>query len=182
MQHGHLPPSGSDPPDGRAWHEQPGWRNDFPIDWEHDHYVSRRDFVKFLCLTSLGFAVGQLCLLGNAWLNPPVQPERRPVARLDELPVGQSLPFTYPTDRHPCLLVRLSESELVAYSQLCTHLSCPVVAEVARERFFCPCHNGAFDLRDGRPIMGPPRRPLPRIQLAVEDGTVYAVGVLERTS
>ena len=40
------------PPDGRPAEEQPAWRQDFPIDWPQDHYVERRDFVKFLTLTS----------------------------------------------------------------------------------------------------------------------------------
>ena len=31
----------------------PKWRTDFPIEWEGDHYVSRREMVKFL---TLGFA------------------------------------------------------------------------------------------------------------------------------
>ena len=46
-------------PDGRPMDEQPAWRQDFPIDWPQDQYVARRDFMKFLVLTSLAFAVGQ---------------------------------------------------------------------------------------------------------------------------
>jgi hypothetical protein len=40
-------------PDGRPMEEQPAWRRDFPIDWPQDHYVERRDFMKFMVLTSL---------------------------------------------------------------------------------------------------------------------------------
>ena len=39
---------------------QPAWRQDFPIDWPQDLYVERRDFMKFMVLTSAAFAVGQL--------------------------------------------------------------------------------------------------------------------------
>ncbi len=182
MEQGHLPPSGSEPPNGRSWHEQAGWRNDFPIDWAQDHYVQRREFVKFLCLTSLGFAVGQLCLLGSSWLRQETRPDRKEIARLDQLNIGQVVSFRYPTERHPCLLVRLGPDEIVAYSQLCTHLSCPVVPQLEQQRFFCPCHHGAFDLHDGRPILGPPRRPLPRVELQVEGGVIYAVGVRASTT
>ncbi len=42
-------------PDGRPMHEQPAWRRDFPIDWARDHYVERRELMKFLVLTSLAF-------------------------------------------------------------------------------------------------------------------------------
>ena len=46
-------------PDGRPMEQQPAWRTDFPIDWPQDHYVERRDFMKFMVLTSLAFTVGQ---------------------------------------------------------------------------------------------------------------------------
>ena len=46
-------------PDGRPESEQPKWRRDFPIDVEADEYGARRDFTKFMVLTSLAFACGQ---------------------------------------------------------------------------------------------------------------------------
>jgi Rieske Fe-S protein len=45
----------------------------------------------------------------------------------------------------------------------------------------CACHEGYFDLRSGRPIAGPPRRPLTLVHLEVMGGVVYATGVEERT-
>ena len=38
-----------------------------------------------------------------------------------------------------------------------------------------------FVLATGRNIAGPPPRPLPRIELEIVDGDVYAIGVTERT-
>ena len=49
-------------------------------------------------------------------------------------------------------------------------------------RLHCPCHNGWFDLATGRPVAGPPQRPLPRITLDVRDGIIYATGVEEMSS
>lgn len=46
-------------PDGQPEHEQPKWRRDFPIDVEADEYGARRDFTKFMVLTSLAFVCGQ---------------------------------------------------------------------------------------------------------------------------
>jgi Rieske Fe-S protein len=43
----------------------------------------------------------------------------------------------------------------------------------------CPCHRGYFDMHTGQPLAGPPRRPLPRIALKVQDGVIYAVGFEE---
>ena len=45
------------PPDGRPMDQQPAWRHDFPIDWPQDHYVERRDFMKFMVLTSLALTI-----------------------------------------------------------------------------------------------------------------------------
>jgi Rieske Fe-S protein len=45
----------------------------------------------------------------------------------------------------------------------------------------CPCHEGIFDLASGRPLAGPPRRPLSRVRLDVRGGDLFAVGIEERT-
>ena len=43
----------STPPDGKPMGRQPAWRQDFPIDVPQDNYIARRDFTKFLVLTSV---------------------------------------------------------------------------------------------------------------------------------
>ena len=170
------------PPDGRPQSEQPRWRRDFPIDWPQDEYVSRRDLVKFIVLTSLAFATGQLWLVGKELFATERQFESMPIAGLDDVPVGGSRVFYYPEGDHtPRLLIRTGESSFVAYDQQCTHLLCPVVPQVERGELHCPCHNGFFDLETGRPTAGPPRRPLSRIHLEVRNRQVYAVGIEERT-
>src|SRR5690606_1913178 len=54
-------------PDGRPMAQQPAWRQDFPIDWPQDHYVERRDFMKFMVLTSAALAVGQFWIAAENW-------------------------------------------------------------------------------------------------------------------
>ncbi|HYG67889.1 MAG TPA: Rieske 2Fe-2S domain-containing protein, partial [Anaeromyxobacteraceae bacterium] len=88
-----------------------------------------------------------------------------------------SLLFRYPTDGDPCILLRLDDGRLVAYSQVCTHLSCAIVHEPGSGDLFCPCHQGWFSAREGRPIAGPPQRRLPRILLEERGGEIWAVGV-----
>src|SRR4249920_1897232 len=56
-------------PDGRPAAAQPAWRQDFPIDWPQDQYVERRDFMKFLVLTSLAFTAGQVWIAAKQWLR-----------------------------------------------------------------------------------------------------------------
>lgn len=164
-------------PDGRPEAAQPAWRQDFPVDWPQDHYVARRDFTKFLGLTSLAFVVGQFWIgFKSLWESREVRLEKA-VARLDELPVGGSLVFVYPDDHHRCLLMRPDESTLLAYSQSCTHLACAVVPRIPEGLIHCPCHEGYFDLETGRPTAGPPRRPLPRIHVELRGDVIYATGM-----
>ncbi|HEX7071527.1 MAG TPA: Rieske (2Fe-2S) protein [Rhodothermales bacterium] len=169
------------PPDGRPADVQPKWRRDFPIDWSRDEYVSRRDLVKFMVLTSLAFATGQFWILGKSLLDRRTSFPPRLVGRVEELPVGGSKVFEYPKGSAPRLLVRTGERSFVAYDQQCTHLLCPVIPKVNDGTLHCPCHNGLFDLETGRVLAGPPRRPLARIELDIRGPEIYAVGVEERT-
>ncbi len=166
------------PPDRGSHEEQPRWRRDFPIDWAEDEYVSRRDLVKFIVLTSGAFAVGQIWIAVKGFFRRPEVPaERVPIATVNELEVGGAKTFEYPKGSTPRLLVRTAPRVFVAYDQQCTHLQCPVVPAVAEGKLHCPCHNGWFDLQSGRPLAGPPRRSLPRVSLEVQNGTVFAIGV-----
>jgi nitrite reductase/ring-hydroxylating ferredoxin subunit len=166
------------PPDGRPMEVQPAWRQDFPIDWPQDHYVERRDFMKFMVLTSLAFTVGQFWIAGQNWLRRRRgEPEVMRIAALSDLPVGSVRTFTYPTQQDPCVLIRPAEQVLLAYNQKCTHLSCAVIPRVDEGLIRCPCHEGVFDMASGRPIAGPPQRPLARILLEVRGDDIYATGM-----
>ena len=170
-------------PDFHPPEVQPAWRQDFPIDWPQDLYVERRDFMKFMVLTSAAFAVGQLWIGAQNWYRQRRgQPPVRRIASTDDLAVGTAMGFAYPLEHDPCVLVRLTPSEFVAFGQKCTHLSCAVIPRLAEGSFHCPCHEGRFDLRTGVPTAGPPQRPLTRIVLQLRGRDIYAVGVEERTS
>jgi Rieske Fe-S protein len=178
-----LPPGEPDPkyPDGRSQSEQPRWRQDFPTDIPEDDALARREFTKFLVLTSGAFVAGQ-CWVGLMSLlrDRKPFPETRIATDGDVLP-GGVVGFRYPTDDDPCLLIRLRDGRLVAYGQQCSHLSCAVIPEPEHGQLRCPCHHGYFEINEGRPIAGPPRRPLSRIKLEVRDGVIYATGVELRT-
>ena len=169
-------------PDFRPVDEQPAWRHDFPIDWPADHYVERRDFMKFMVLTSGAFTTGQFWIAAEQWLRSHQPHDARRIASLRALPVGAALVFYYPDEHDNCLLIRVSERELVAYGQKCTHLSCAVTPRVSEGTLHCPCHEGTFDLRTGNVLAGPPPRPLPRIRLDIRGDDVYATGIEWRTT
>ena len=171
------------PPDGRPLHYQPQWRKDFPIDWPQDLYVARRDFTKFMVLTSFAFTVGQFWIAVQNWMRRHARkPEIKRIGSLTELAIGHSIVFHYPSENDNCILIRTGPGDargesLFAYSQKCTHLSCAVVPKIDEGVILCPCHDGLFDLKTGRNIAGPPRRPLPRILLEIRGNDVYAMGV-----
>jgi Rieske Fe-S protein len=168
-------------PDGRPLSEQPRWRQDFPTDVPADDALARREFTKFLVLTSGAFAAGQ-CWIGlMSRLGGDRPPAEKRIAAEADVPPGGVVQFAYPADDDPCLLIRLDDGRFVAYGQQCSHLSCAVIPDPERGELRCPCHHGYFEVREGRPIAGPPRRPLPRITLGVRDGVIFATGVELRT-
>jgi Rieske Fe-S protein len=170
-------------PDGRPMQDQPRWRRDFAIDWPEDHHVARRDFTKFLVLTSGAFVAGQAWIAAQSLVRHRRSPPgRKRIAALAEVAVGAAVMFDYPGEHDPCLLIRLDEHQLVAYSQKCTHLSCAVIPKVDEGVLHCPCHEGYFELATGRNIAGPPPRPLPVIELEVDGGEIFAVAVRARTA
>jgi nitrite reductase/ring-hydroxylating ferredoxin subunit len=169
------------PPDGKAMDQQPEWRRDFPIDTPQDNYVARRDFTKFLVLTSGAFAVGQVWIAGKTMMSRGEgKAAARKVGVLSQVPVGGAMTFDYPAEHDACILLRTGEREVLAYSQKCTHLSCAVVPDRERNCLHCPCHEGNFEISTGRPISGPPQRPLPRIVVELRGEDIWATGVEER--
>ncbi len=151
----------------------------FPIPWEEEQTVTRRTFLSFVLLlsTTLLASTGLLGLVD--WLRRRSVSQLAPalIASVQDVPVGGVKLFSYPTAHDPCLLIRLSQDQFVAYSQKCTHLSCPVTYKAQEKEFFCPCHAGRFALEDGRVLGGPPQRPLPSILLNISGNEIWATGV-----
>lgn len=156
---------------------EPLWREEFPIDAADEHYVSRRQFAKFLALGSAGMFAGNLWIVAKAAQEQPTSYPAVVIGRVGEIPVGGVKLFDYPAEGDPCILVRLSEDEYVAYDQKCTHLSCAVYFDRGSREIRCPCHEGRFGAKDGRVIAGPPPRPLPRIVLERRGDDLVALGV-----
>jgi Rieske Fe-S protein len=154
------------------------WRQDFPIPSEEDSYVTRREFTKFLGLTSLAFLIGTCATAGRKlakrfWSEASSSVE---IAGIDELQVGSYKLFRYPTENDPCILLRLSADKFVAFDQRCTHLSCPVSFKASSNQLVCPCHEGLFSAEDGRPIGGPPKRSLAQLTVSTRDARVWVGG------
>jgi Rieske Fe-S protein len=153
------------------------WREEFSIHAAEERYVARRQFGKFLVLTSLGMFAGNLWILVRSlWRRDGAWPSRA-VARDGDVAVGGVKVFRYPGPNDPCLLLHTADDAYVAYSQKCTHLSCAVYPAADGKRLECPCHEGYFRVEDGSVAQGPPPRPLPRIRLERRGTELWAVGV-----
>ena len=170
-------------PDGQPMEAQPVWRTDFPIDWPQDQYVERREFMKFMVLTSLAFTVGQFWIATESWWrrSQDLPSNGTRVASINDIAIGTAQTVAFPTEQDPCILIRTGDRSFVAYSQKCTHLSCAVIPQVADGVIRCPCHDGLFDLATGRPLAGPPRRPLARVTIELHGNEIFATGVEART-
>ncbi len=156
----------------------PKWTEDFSIESGQEKSVSRRDFIRFLGLVSLGLLTGTVGVL----LKLLFEEESKTgsvvkIFGLNEVVVGESKTFNIPGKKEPGILVRLSENQYVAYGQKCTHLQCPVLWKKEENKLMCPCHNGAFDVADGHVLYGPPERPLPQLAIELKADGVYYVGV-----
>lgn len=151
------------------------WRQEFPYRHEEDDFVTRRDLLHFLVAGSgvIFLATGTLAILGHLPKGPDVKAV--PVAQVGELAENQWKVFDFPDQYAQGIIINLPGKGLVAYSDVCTHLSCAVLYDDTTHKLHCPCHEGYFDPATGNVLAGPPTRPLPLIQLAIHDGTVYAV-------
>jgi len=76
-------------------------------------------------------------------------------------------------DDFEVVVTRISADEARAFSAICTHQGCTVVADTAP--LMCPCHGSTFDPETGQNLSGPAPKPLPEIAIEVVDGIVRAV-------
>src|SRR5215831_18423742 len=152
------------------------YQQDFPIEWEGDHYVSRREMVKFLTLGSLLLAMANWATAFARKLIRKDSSEVKLLGPANALDQNGAMLFRYPTAESPCIAIRTPQGELVAYSQVCTHLSCAVVYDKRENQLVCPCHRGIFSIDQGAPVAGPPTRPLPRVRIEQRGDQIYATG------
>lgn len=67
------------------------------------------------------------------------------------------------------------EDSLLALSPVCTHLGCLVNYDRDSMEFICPCHGGRYNI-NGEVVAGPPKEPLHRLPVKIENKKVY-VGI-----
>ena len=74
-----------------------------------------------------------------------------------------------------------TQTGFLALSSVCPHLGCQVFWEAAKDRFFCPCHNGVFD-KSGQATSGPPadaNQSLTQYPTRIQNGALYVMAPLQ---
>lgn len=148
---------------------------------EGERKLDRRSFMKTMVGAAGVFAVstlpwGAIAAKELASGGKRALPKLK-IAEVQAMKIGDAVEFAYPSEHESALLIRLGETEYKAYQNACTHLKCPVFWSKEQSELVCPCHHGFFDVRSGAPTAGPPKRPLPEIEIAIEQGAIYATGV-----
>ena len=151
------------------------------INRNNERKLDRRGFMKTLVGAAGVFAFSSLPwgVMAAKELNGLKDKEypHKKITDLNAIAIGDAVEFKFPGEHDDAILIRLGEEKFVAYQNACTHLRCPVFWVKEKQEMICPCHHGKFDVETGAPTAGPPRRPLPEIQVTVEKGAVYAVRV-----
>jgi len=146
--------------------------------------LSRRNFLQTAIwgiggVIGVGFAVPAVAyVVGPSLKNQQVQTWMRlaPTAKVE---LGTPTLFTFTVQTQTGWIVNSEEVSVyvlstdgrsfIAMSNICTHLGCHIRWIAEKNQFFCPCHNGVFDI-SGNVVSGPPPRPLTRYPVKVENG------------
>ncbi len=150
--------------------------------------TGRRDFIK-VAVTVIGSLIGTLVGIPSvAYLLSPakrVQAEDDaliPLGSLGDHPIGIPTRFDFARTKvngrerisvnYGLYVVRNSENEVRAFSDICTHLGCRVTWHPHIQHYISPCHDGHFDIT-GNVVSGPPPRPLDEFATQIENGNLF---------
>jgi Rieske Fe-S protein len=123
----------------------------------------RRRFINWVLGTGFGALTASILYPVLRYVSPPRMPE----ASTNQIEAGpandpQLMDKGFKIVRfgaEPVILIRVSDTDLRAFSATCTHLDCIVGYQKDKTRIYCNCHGGVYDL-NGRNVAGPPPRPL----------------------
>lgn len=148
---------------------------------------SRREFI----LTALPATLCMVAIPGDLMAYPLLSASREGAGgtytlNLNDHPalqqVNGSVRITIPSLWFKILVTRVSQTELIAVSEICTHHGCAIGdLDVATERFTCPCHFSQY-APDGRVLKGPAIRNLERFPVLWDGGELAFIEIGELAS
>ncbi len=69
------------------------------------------------------------------------------------------------------MVIRVSDTEVVALSAICTHAGCSMNFDASQQLLVCPCHGSEFD-ETGTVVHGPARRPVQTYMATLASGVI----------
>lgn len=159
--------------------------NSEPQNPQRRHFFSK--LITWLMTGGIFAGYGFFASIGARFLYPAKPRKTGWVYVIDtkRMKVGDSLSYVSPVGSK-IAIARTAETgyarDFIALSSVCPHLGCQVHWESQNNRFFCPCHNGAFNPA-GKAIAGPPaemNQALMQFPLRVESGTLFIEVPLEK--
>lgn len=129
-------------------------------------------------VAAAGLVVPAVITLIAPALEGDTEPLWTGVAELDSFPLDSMTAALIAVDRdgrahtlrERLLYVRrTAQGEVEVFSRNCTDLSCPLNWDEGSRTFLCPCHGGIFNSA-GKPIAGPPSKPMFRYAHRIQDG------------
>ena len=132
----------------------------------------RRKFINWFLGTSAGALLVSILYPVLRYVSPPDVPE----ASTDSVEAGPTndpelLEKGFKIIRFgadPVILIRVSDTDFRAFSGTCTHLDCIVEYQKDKQRIWCNCHNGEYNLA-GQNVAGPPPKPLESYEVDLVD-------------
>jgi len=156
-----------------------------------DH-LSRRGFITWITAAVGSFITVVIGLPALDYLIAPALKSSTtdtwiPLGKLDSFEVGKPTLATFTrtiangweqtVNSYGVFVYRKSQTEVVAFSNVCTHLGCRVNWQADKQEYICPCHDGHFSI-DGKVVSGPPPRPLDKYVTKVS-GDILSINLLE---
>jgi Rieske Fe-S protein len=97
---------------------------------------------------------------------------------LKNLAVGSSVNAIYSPKnssvQKQIVVHRSGQSDVVAFTAICTHQGCTVAAN--SETFDCPCHGSSFESKSGKVVSGPASKSLAGIPVVIQGSALFIVG------
>ena len=134
-----------------------------------DEEHTRRAFLSALGLGAMALASFGTGITAIRYLWPEVlfeEETRYRIGKPEEIPAGTLVALP----EQKIYVAHIAEG-FFAMTAVCTHLGCLTRFEKEENRIFCPCHGSRFST-EGHVVGGPAPRPLPRLQLTVEQGVL----------
>jgi len=133
--------------------------------------VSRREFLNYAWLASLGILVLETGVLTYQFAMPRLGPGEFggpvDIGPVESLPSAGLEPE--PFNKAKFWWVTTADGALALY-KVCTHLGCIFDWKSDQGKFICPCHGSQFT-REGELLTGPAPRSLDRMVITARDGS-----------